>query len=83
MRALPLAVMAVMVSAAAASAQAVPEDAQASRVRSELRRAPQLRADPFRYVMVPRWGFVFEASAFAGRPGERSRECNRAGPGRF
>jgi hypothetical protein len=57
--------MAVMVSAAAASAQAVPEDAQASRVRSELRRAPQLRADPFRYVMVPRWGFVFEASAFA------------------
>jgi hypothetical protein len=53
------------VSASALGAQTVPEDSPAANVRSEFRRAPQLRVDPFRYVVVPRWGFVIDAGAIA------------------
>jgi hypothetical protein len=39
-------------------AQAVPDLSQAARVSSGYRRSPVFGVDPFRHVMVPKWGFV-------------------------
>lgn len=65
MRALRLLAAMMLWGAATVGAQAVPGDSPAARVPVEFRRAPQLRMDPFRYAMVPRWGVVFDAGALA------------------
>ncbi len=51
-----LAVFAVV--APALHAQAVPDLSQAARVSSGYRRNPIFGVDPFRNVMIPKWGFV-------------------------
>lgn len=48
-----------------AAGQAVPDDAQARRIESGYRRWPSFGVDPFRHVMVPRWGFVVSTGASA------------------
>jgi hypothetical protein len=47
-------------------AQAVPEDAQATKVPMAYRRTPQLRVDPFRHVMIPHWGLVISGGGVVG-----------------
>ena len=47
-------------------AQAVPQDAQATKVPMAYRRTPQLRVDPFRHVMIPHWGLVISGGGLAG-----------------
>jgi hypothetical protein len=46
--------------------QTVPDASQAARVEPEFRRTPQLRVDPFRHVLIPRWGVVLSGGAIAG-----------------
>lgn len=45
--------------------QAVPDDASARKVDAGYRRWPGVGVDPFRYPMIPRWGFVFSAGGTA------------------
>jgi hypothetical protein len=51
--------------AGSAVAQAVPDASPAAQVPAAFRRAPQLRIDPFRHVLVPHWGFVLEGGGIA------------------
>lgn len=64
MRRLLLVLLTGALVVAPARAQTVPENSQAARVDRAYRRTPQLRVDPFRHTMNPRWGFVFTAGAF-------------------
>jgi hypothetical protein len=48
-----------------ADAQTVPDGSQAAEVAQAFRRAPQLRIDPFRHVLVPRWGVVVSGGGIA------------------
>jgi hypothetical protein len=66
MRALSFTVLGLLVVTSTAAAQAIPENAPAARVPTELRRPPHVRMDPFRYVLVPHWGLVFDVGALAG-----------------
>ncbi len=64
-----LAILAVCLGPAltdAAVGQTVPDGSQAARVAPEFRRTPQLRVDPFRHVLIPRWGVVLSGGAIAG-----------------
>jgi hypothetical protein len=45
--------------------QTVPDDSQAAQVVQAFRRTPQLRIDPFRHMLVPRWGVVVSGGAIA------------------
>lgn len=46
-------------------AQTVPDDSPAAQVGQAYRRTPQLRIDPFRHVLVPRWGIVLSGGGIA------------------
>jgi len=48
-----------------AGAQSVPEGSQASDLAPWLRRTPSFRIDPFRHVMIPRWGFAISVGGSA------------------
>ena len=52
------AALAVVAVAPALSAQAVPEASQANKIPIGYRRAPLFDVDPFRNVMIPKWGLV-------------------------
>jgi hypothetical protein len=45
--------------------QTVPDDSQAAQIVQAFRRTPQLRIDPFRHMLVPRWGVVVSGGAIA------------------
>ena len=64
-RSLRLALAALVLTAGALAAQAVPEGSPAARVDRGYRRTPTFRLDPFRHAMIPHWGFVFSAGASA------------------
>ncbi|MDH3290251.1 MAG: hypothetical protein OEO20_01645 [Gemmatimonadota bacterium] len=64
MKRLLLALMTGALVVAPARAQTVPETSPAARVEPAYRRTPQLRVDPFRHVLTPRWGMVFSVGAF-------------------
>ncbi len=53
------------VVATEAAAQAVPDNSAAARLSSGYRRPVQLRLDPFRHVLIPRWGLVISAGGLA------------------
>ncbi len=61
-----LLVAALTVGTSSLTAQAVPEGSQAAGVAAGYRRPIQLRVDPFRHVVVPRWGFVISGGLLAG-----------------
>lgn len=65
MKRLLLVLVVSALAAVPARAQTVPEGSQATRVDRAYRRTPQLRVDPFRHTMSPRWGIVFSFGAFA------------------
>lgn len=46
-------------------AQAIPDNAQATRVSSGYRRPLDYRVDPFRHTFLPGWGLVISAGAWA------------------
>lgn len=56
----------VMVPMAAASGQAVPDDAQARQVDAGYRRPVLIGFDPFRNAMIPRWGLIL-STGLSGR----------------
>ena len=60
-----LTALAVTMTGAELSAQAVPEDSQAWNVDMGYRRVSLFRVDPFRHAMIPHWGFVFSLGATA------------------
>jgi len=55
--------------ASALQAQAVPDSSQAAGVRMGYRRPVQLRMDPFRHVLIPKWGFVISGGIVAANNG--------------
>ena len=66
MKRLSIILAATLVLGGDLAAQAVPEDAQASKVPMAYRRTPQLRVDPFRHVMIPHWGLVISGGGLVG-----------------
>jgi hypothetical protein len=58
-----MAIVAVVLAAGNAFAQAVPEGSQAARLRPAMRRWPGIGVDPFRNMFWPGWGFVISGGA--------------------
>ncbi|MEX0692537.1 MAG: hypothetical protein WD934_11700 [Gemmatimonadales bacterium] len=54
----------LLASAWPLGAQAVPDSSQATRVHRAWQRPTSMGLDPFRYVFVPRWGFVISSGGF-------------------